>query len=72
MSVQVAKSNLTDAMKILHEKWARARQQWDDQASDDFQRQVIEPLEPRVRAACKAFDQIADLIAKARHDCADE
>ncbi len=72
MSAQVAKANLVDALKALHERWARAKTMWDDKAAKDFQRQVIEPIEPRVRAAIKGFDHVTELVAQVRRECGDD
>jgi hypothetical protein len=72
MSVQVAKSNLMDAVKVLHERWERARQTWEDQAARDFHTQVIEQIEPKVRAALKGFDHVGELIAKVKRECGED
>ncbi len=72
MSVQVAKANLNDALKMLHERWDRAKALWDDKAAQDFQRQLIEPIEPRVRAAIKGFEHVGELIAQVRRECSDD
>ncbi|GMV24104.1 MAG: hypothetical protein AMXMBFR58_01350 [Phycisphaerae bacterium] len=72
MSAQVAKANLTDALKMLHQRWERAKSQWDDKAAQDFQRQVIDPIEPRVRAAVKSFEHVSELIATVRRECSED
>ncbi|HLO41205.1 MAG TPA: hypothetical protein VK176_09295 [Phycisphaerales bacterium] len=72
MSVQVAKTNLLDAVKVLNERWERAKQVWEDQAARDFQTQVIEQIEPKVRAAIKGFDQVGELILLVRRECGDD
>lgn len=72
MSAQVAKANLMDALKTLYGRWERAKAQWDDQAAADFQRQVIDQIEPRVRAAIKGFEQVGELIATVQRECRDD
>lgn len=72
MSAQVAKANLVDAYKTLVQRFDRAKTQWDDKAAQDFQRQVIEPIEPRLRAAVKSFEHVSELIAQVRRECGDD
>lgn len=72
MSAQVAKANLIDALKALHQRWERAKSHWDDKASADFERQVIEQIEPRVRSAIKSFDQVTELISMVKRECGDD
>lgn len=72
MSVPVAKANLADALKKLHQRWARAREQWDDAAAARFQKDFIDPLEHRVLAAAKSLDHVAEIMASARRECGDD
>ncbi len=71
MSVKVAQSNLTDAIKELKFRWERARSEWDDHASHRFEREVIAPLEPMVIAALKAMEQVGELSMQVRRECED-
>lgn len=72
MSVQVSKVNLIDALKTLQQRWDRAKSQWDDKAAHDFQKQVIDPIEPAVRNAVKGIEHVAEVIAAVRRECTDD
>lgn len=72
MSVAVAKANLADALKQLRQRWSKVRTQWDDDAARRFQREVIDPLEPAIAAACKALDHVGDLAHAAQRDCGND
>lgn len=69
MSLSVGRSKLTGAMKDLLMRWERAREQWDDPVSRDLELKVIQPLEPKVRAAATAMEKMAELLARARREC---
>jgi predicted secreted Zn-dependent protease len=71
MSIATAKANLQDATKKLMHAWDRARAQWDDDASREFAKEVIEPILPRVNAAMKGIDHVGDLVAKVKRECGD-
>jgi uncharacterized protein YukE len=72
MSVPVAKANLVDALKQLRQRWDRARQHWDDEASRQFQKDYLDPLESRILAAAKALEHVAETMAAVRRDCGDD
>jgi hypothetical protein len=72
MSIHAAKGALVDALKQLHLRWDHSNTQWDDEASRRLAAEVIEPLAPKVIAACKGIEDLAGLIASARKDCGDD
>jgi uncharacterized protein YukE len=71
MSVNAAKANIVDATKQLLMRWDRLRDDWNDAASDRFQRDVIEQVQPRINQAIKAMDHAAEIMAHAKHECGD-
>ena len=72
MSVRVSQAQLTDAYKILRQRWERIRERWDDPNSRALQADLIDPLEGAVGAAVNALDSVAELIAAATHDCSND
>jgi hypothetical protein len=72
LSIPVAKANLADALKLLRQRWDRAKEQWDDEAAKQFHKEFIEPLEARVTAAAKALDHVAEMTAVVRRECGDD
>lgn len=69
MSLSVGKAKLVGSLKDLMVRWERATSSWDDPMSADLQATVLEPLEPKVRAAVTAMEKMGDLLARARRDC---
>jgi hypothetical protein len=69
MSVAVSRAKLMGAVKELNLRWARVRELWDDSAAANVQASVIEPLEPRVRAAVSAMEKMNALLIRIRSDC---
>jgi hypothetical protein len=39
--------------------------------SREIEQQIIDPLEPAVRQAVSAMDQVATLVASAKRDCSE-
>jgi hypothetical protein len=71
MSIATAKANLQDATKKLMLAWGRVSAQWDDDASREFAKEIIEPILPRVSAAMKGIDHVGDLVARVKRECGD-
>ncbi|GJQ30767.1 MAG: hypothetical protein HBSAPP03_26510 [Phycisphaerae bacterium] len=72
MSVAGAKGSLFDAMKDLRLRFDAVRDQWDDQTRRAFEREEIDPLEPKVAAALKAIDAVQELIRRVYRECGDD
>lgn len=69
MSVAVSRAKLLGAVKELQLRWGRVRELWDDEAAAHVQASVLEPLEPRVRAAVTAMEKMNAILLKIRSDC---
>lgn len=69
MSVGVSRAKLLGATKELQLRWARVRELWDDAAAAHVQATVVEPLEPRVRAAVTAMEKMNAILMKIRSEC---
>lgn len=72
MNLNVAKAQLTDALKQLRLRWGRISESWDDEARRRFEAEYIAPLEGKVHAAIKGVDHVSELLVRARRDCGDD
>lgn len=68
MSTTAPQARLKDALRELNLAWARAREQWRDQAAEEFHKEVIEPLEPRVSQTINAMASLGDAILAANRE----
>lgn len=69
MSLSVGRAKLVGSLKDLMLRWEKTKMSWDDPMSVDLELTVLEPLEPKVRAAVAAMEKMAETLAKARRDC---
>lgn len=72
MSIHAAKGALADALKELNIRWDRTKAQWDDEASRRLVAEVLDPVVPKVVAACKGIEDLSSLMASAKRDCGDD
>ena len=71
MSISTAKANLMDATKKLMAAWNRVSSSWDDDASREFAKDVIEPIAHRVNSAIKGIDHVGELVGRVKRECGD-
>lgn len=69
MSLGVGRTKLVASLKDLKLRWEKTKAGWDDPMSQDLERTVIEPLEPKVRAAVTAMEKMAEILSRAKRDC---
>ena len=69
MSISVGRAKLVGSLKDLMLRWEKTKMSWDDPMSADLELTVLEPLEPKVRAAVTAMEKMGEILAKARRDC---
>lgn len=69
MSVTGARAQLGGAWGELHVHWETARQSWNDAAAIKFEREFLEPLEPSLKAAGTAMEEMADVLQRVRREC---
>ena len=69
MGVYEGRGQLSRAIKDLRNRWIEARAQWDDANAERFEEKYVVPLEQDLQQAVSAMDQMAVLIAQAKHDC---
>ena len=69
MSLTVGKTKLVQSLKDLMVRWEKTKANWDDPMSADLERTVLEPLEPKVRAAVTAMEKMGEMLARAKREC---
>lgn len=69
MSLAVGRAKLVGALKELMVKWDRTKESWDDPMSQALEERVLEPLEPKIRAAATAMEKMGEVLARAKRDC---
>lgn len=68
MSTSAAQARLKDGLRELHAAWRRSQEHWRDQAAEEFGKDVIEPLEPRVRQTLNAMAALGEALEAARRE----
>jgi len=69
MSVTVGRAKLKNAIVDLMAKWEETKLIWRDVRAQEFERDVIEPLMPQIRAAMSAMDRLSSQITAAEQEC---
>jgi hypothetical protein len=69
MGVYEGRGLLSKSHKQLQLRWQEAKSDWNDPASDYFQKKFLEPLEADLRSATTAMDHLASVLVQVRRDC---
>ena len=69
MSLLVGQAKLQDALKQLRIVWRETKTKWDDEASRAFEREHLEPLEPKIRATMIALARLDEVARAAEREC---
>lgn len=69
MDIGTDRAKLHNRLKDLGVRWQEVRAVWDDAVRREFEEGHWAALEARVLAALRAMDQLATVMAQARHDC---
>jgi len=69
MSLSVGRAKLVGALRDLMLRWEKTKMEWDDPMSRHLEASVLEPLEPKVRAAATAIEKMGEIVARARREC---
>lgn len=68
MSTQAAQARLKEALRELELAWKRAGETWRDDAAAEFYKDVIEPLEPKVRQTVTAMGELGEALRTAQQE----
>ncbi len=63
------KARLSHAARKLWLHWEQTQADWNDQVTRDFQRDHLEDFNPKVVAAVKAIERLAEIFTRAEHEC---
>ena len=69
--VEGARIRSQGALRDLLQKWAQARETWDDATAVAFGQRYIEQLEHAVRAALPAMEKMAEQLHRMQKECDD-
>jgi hypothetical protein len=63
------KAKLTYAGRKLRLRWEQTQTQWNDQVTRDFDRQHLQPIEPKLVDAVRAIERLAEILTRAEREC---
>ena len=69
MSLSVGRTKIITSLKDLKARWEKIGLHWNDPVSRQFEKEFLDPLEGKARAAVGAMEHLGDLIYKAKRDC---
>jgi hypothetical protein len=69
MGVYEGRGLLSKSLQQLQLRWQEAKSDWNDTASDHFEKKFLEPLENDLRSATTAMDHLAAVLVQVRRDC---
>ena len=64
-------TKLNLAMRTIREARELAKMFWDDQRSNEFYEEHIEPMEPKIKQGIEAVNRLTQVLAKAERECGD-
>jgi hypothetical protein len=68
MGVYDSRARATKALKELMALWSETSRSWNDERSRAFAKQFLEPLDPDMKSAASAMDQMAAMLQQCRRD----
>ncbi len=69
MSLRTAQHRLTDASRVLDQKWRVLRGVWRDESARAFEQDFITPIDPALRHALSAIARMSEVLEHARSEC---
>jgi hypothetical protein len=69
MGVYEGRGLLSKSLKQLQLRWQEAKGEWNDVASQHFEKKYLQPLEADLRTATTAMDHLAAVLVQVRRDC---
>lgn len=67
--LQTGVGKLRDAAKRLQAGWLAVSHDWRDSAHDRFEEEVIAPIESQTLGTVEALTKLAEILARAEHEC---
>jgi hypothetical protein len=69
MDLSGGAGKLSMALKTLRFQWDEAKAHWNDSVAREFEGGQIQELEIHTLDTLREIDRLAQIMAKARHDC---
>jgi hypothetical protein len=69
MELGTSWTQLNNSFKVLRANWEHLKDDWRDQAQEDFETRYWNPMEAQVKSVLRAMDRLAPHLAKAREEC---
>ena len=69
MGVYEGRGLLSKSLKQLQLRWQEAKSDWNDAASEHFEKKYLEALEADLKTATTAMDHMASVLVQVRRDC---
>lgn len=69
MDLTSGQARLNKAYKNLRIRWDHARQSWKDANASAFERDHIDSLDPKVRAALSAMERLGSMLNQMEREC---
>lgn len=72
MSIASGRARIQGALKDLNLRWGKAQTGWHDRVSLEFERRYLTSLEPKIRSAIQAIEQLREVVERMRRECGDQ
>lgn len=72
ISLYDGKANLQYARERLELQWRAACEHWQDAVAQQFEREHLEPLDPKIRSALQAIERLAEVLRRAELECSEQ
>jgi hypothetical protein len=72
MGMQEGRGVLRKAVKEMQMHWGETKTQWTDGNAHGFENKFLVPMDADAKMAVSAMDQMAQVLARIRHDCEPE
>ncbi len=69
MNFQTGKQQLLDSNKQLKNNWAKVKEIWQDEKSEQFYKTYVLQLERQMKAAMDSIDEIDAIFKEIQKDC---
>lgn len=70
-NVHAGANRLKHSLRELLDRWEDTSAVWNDQVRREFEERQIRPLESAMNSALNGMQELAEVLARARAECAD-
>jgi hypothetical protein len=69
--LQSSITRLQKAARRINDRWAEAKDQWDDPVSRDFEEEYLWTILPQIKLSIAAIHEMSQLLQDAHRECED-